>query len=56
MYFKAEWDKSYDTLMQEKIQSQMGIICRQKDELDIATNELWELMKKNPKRRYNGRK
>lgn len=45
MYVEAEWDKIYDNLMQEKIQPEM-------DELDIEINELWELMKTNPKRRY----
>ena len=40
MYVEAKWDSSYDTLMQEKIQPQMGNLCKHEDELDIEINEL----------------
>lgn len=56
MYVEEEWIKSYGTLIQEKIQLQMGNICKPKNELDSEINKLWELMKKNPKRRYSKRK
>ena len=49
---KEDWVKSYNVLIQEKIQSQRSYIYQVEDELDREIEELWRVMQKHSKRMY----